>query len=151
MTGSYVIPIKMVSKHSRDRLRLKIRQCQITSLTLWKWQTEAVKFSISPWIFSYYLFRDVAKRIITPLSYVWKSTDFCCEFFIVCMQLMKIRLYLNKKYYICPFKSTYKIWKTEKCSDNVINQRLKRAFGSSVMPTVYSLYAKQWQRSVSYS
>ena len=48
-------------------------------------------------------------------------------------------------------KSTYKIWKTEKWSDNVINQRLKRAFGSSVMPTVYGLYAKQWQRSVSYS
>lgn len=31
----------------------------------------------------------------------------------------------------------------EKCSDNVINQRLKRAFGSSVKPTVYGLYAKQ--------
>ena len=48
-------------------------------------------------------------------------------------------------------KSTYKIWKTEKWSDSVINQRLKKALESSVKPTVYGLYAKQWQRSVSYS
>ena len=48
-------------------------------------------------------------------------------------------------------KSTYKIWILEKCSDSVINQRLKRTFGRDVVPNVYGLYAKLRQSSVSYS
>lgn len=48
-----------------------------------------------------------------------------------------------KKSYFRYKKVHIKYEKWKKCSDNVINQRLKRAFGSSVKPTVYGLYAKQ--------